>query len=161
MQTYHAYWNCECISSAYSASHRHEATVWSNGNTFGMLMRTVVIIEDEQDARDTMRQYLQLYPELVLLNECDNGRQAIECVNSLKPDIVFIDIHLPGIHGFQVIEQFMYKPAIIISSAFIGYALKAFNYDAIDYLLKPFSADRFDVAVGKALQYLEQQALHE
>lgn len=122
-------------------------------------MRTVVIIEDEKDARDTIREHLQFHSELVLLSECDNGWQAVECVNSLKPDIVFIDIHLPGIHGFQVIEQFTYKPAIIISSAFIGYALRAFDYDAVDYLLKPFTGERFDIAVEKALQYLDQQAI--
>ena len=112
-------------------------------------MKTVIIIEDEKDAKETLKEYLSSYPELAIIAECENGKDAIEKINKLCPDILFLDIHLPGINGFQVMEQLTHKPAVVITSAFGFYAAKAFNYEVLDYLLKPFCEERFAVAMKK------------
>jgi two-component system, LytTR family, response regulator len=113
-------------------------------------MSTVLIIDDESDARLLIRQYLQSHPEYEILGECENGPDAVSMINRLEPDLVFLDIQMPGLSGFQVVQQIIHIPQIIFSTAYDQYAVKAFDTNAIDYLLKPYTADRFKRALAKA-----------
>ena len=113
--------------------------------------KTVIIIDDERDARETIKQHLLSYSWLTLVCECENGKEAVTSINSLKPDIVFLDVRMPALNGFQVIGQLNYRPHIIITTGFQEYAAKAFDHDAVDYLLKPFTIKRFDTAIVKAM----------
>jgi two-component system, LytTR family, response regulator len=112
---------------------------------------TTILVDDEPLARQLLREYLQDFPEISIVAECKNGRQAVKAINEHRPDIVFLDIRMPGMDGFQVLEHLTHVPRIIFSTAFGDYALKAFELNAIDYLLKPYDRKRFSRAVGKAL----------
>ncbi len=117
----------------------------------------VVLIDDENLAREIVKKYLGAYSELELLAECTNGFEGIKAINELKPDIVFLDIQMPKITGFEMLELLEEKPIIIFTTAYDQYALKAFEVSAIDYLLKPFGEDRFREAVEKALERLKDK----
>jgi len=117
-------------------------------------MKTIIIIDDEKDARITLSQHISRYPALRLIGECTHGREAVEKINAQKPDLIFLDIHLPGLNGYQVVQQLVHLPVIVVTSAYENYALKAFDYDAVDFLLKPFTAERFALAVAKALAFI-------
>ena len=111
-----------------------------------------VIVDDEPLARDLIREYLQEYPEIEVVAECSNGRQAIEAINARAPDLVFLDVQMPGLGGFDVLEALDYLPYIIFSTAHDDFALQAFETGAVDYLLKPFNRGRFRKAVERVLQ---------
>jgi two-component system, LytTR family, response regulator len=113
-------------------------------------MKTVIIIEDEKDARQVIRECLLPYNDLVLICECDNGKDAIEKINELRPDIIFLDVQLPGLNGFEVIDRLQHKPSVVITTAHEDYAIKAFNYEVADYVLKPFERARLEAAITKA-----------
>lgn len=110
---------------------------------------TTLIIDDEKLARDIVKKYLQQNEKIKLVGECSNGFEGIKSINELKPDLVFLDIQMPKITGFEMLELLDEKPEIIFTTAFDQYAIKAFEVNAIDYLLKPFSLDRFNDAVNK------------
>ena len=112
-------------------------------------MRKVIIIDDEESGRQLIKEYLEDYPELILLGEANNGVDAVKIINEFKPDLVFLDIQMPGINGFDVLTHLEELPQIIFSTAYDQYALKAFEVHAVDYLLKPYTKDRFKVAVDK------------
>jgi two-component system LytT family response regulator len=114
-------------------------------------IRTIVV-DDEPLARQRIISLLKDYPEIQLIGECRNGHEAVEAINSKKPDLIFLDIEMPGMDGFGVVSNIdlNYKPIIIFATAYNQYALKAFNIHAIDYLLKPFDDDRFDEALNIA-----------
>ncbi|RYY21338.1 MAG: response regulator transcription factor [Chitinophagaceae bacterium] len=116
-------------------------------------MKTVVIIDDEIDARSLIREYLNSYPDFGVTGECTNGIDAVLQINSLQPDLIFLDIQMPGLSGLQVVRQIIHIPQIIFTTAYDQYALKAFDNNAIDYLLKPYTADRFSQALNKAGSY--------
>lgn len=111
----------------------------------------VIICDDEDDARLLLRQYIADYPQLQVIAECNNGLEAVNSINSLEPGLIFLDIQMPGLSGFQVLQQLHHVPQIIFSTAFDNYALKAFDNNAVDYLLKPYTKIRFGQAVNKAL----------
>jgi two-component system LytT family response regulator len=111
----------------------------------------VVLIDDEAPARSLLREYLQSYPRLKVVAECKNGIEAIGIINVLQPDLVFLDIQMPGKTGFDVLHEIEHLPQIIFATAYDQYALEAFEANAIDYLLKPFTRERFDKAVKKVL----------
>ncbi len=117
----------------------------------------VVLIDDENLAREIVKKYLAAYDDLELLAECNNGFEGIKAINELKPDIVFLDIQMPKITGFEMLELLEEKPIIIFTTAYDQYALKAFEVSAIDYLLKPFGEDRFREAVEKTLVRLKDK----
>jgi len=117
----------------------------------------VVLIDDENLAREIVKKYLTTYSDVELLAECNNGFEGIKAINELKPDIVFLDIQMPKITGFEMLELLEEKPIIIFTTAYDQYALKAFEVSAIDYLLKPFGEDRFREAVEKALARLKDK----
>ncbi len=108
-----------------------------------------IIIEDEELARNLLRSYLKDHPDVDIICECENGFDGVKAINDKKPDLVFLDIQMPKITGFEMIELLDYKPQIIFTTAYDQYALKAFELNAVDYLLKPFSKDRLLAAVEK------------
>ena len=108
-----------------------------------------LIIEDEELARNLLRSYLKDHPDIELIGECENGFDGVKAINEKKPDLVFLDIQMPKITGFEMIELLDFKPQIIFTTAYDQYALKAFELNAVDYLLKPFSKDRMLSAIEK------------
>lgn len=112
-------------------------------------MRKVIIVDDENAGRQLIKEYLDDYPELILLGEANNGVDAVKIINEFKPDLVFLDIQMPGISGFDVLTHLEELPQIIFSTAYDQYALKAFEVHAVDYLLKPYTKERFKVAVER------------
>jgi two-component system, LytTR family, response regulator len=115
------------------------------------VVKRVLICDDEEDARKLIQQYIADYPELTVIQECVNGPEAVHAIDTLEPDIVFLDIQMPGLSGFQVLQHIVHVPQIIFSTAFDKYALKAFDNNAVDYLLKPYTRQRFGQAVNKVL----------
>ena len=101
-----------------------------------------VIVDDERAARDALRSLLDREPDLDVVEECDNGARAVDAVRRLAPDVLFLDIEMPDLDGFQVLEQLQAIPAVVFVTAFDRYAIDAFRVDAVDYLLKPFDAER-------------------
>ena len=115
-------------------------------------MIKAVLIDDEPLARSIVAEYLKSYPEINVVQECNDGFEGLKAIGQHKPDLVFLDIQMPKINGFEMLELIEEPPAVIFTTAFDEYAIKAFEAHAIDYLLKPFSKDRFDKALGKWLQ---------
>ncbi len=112
-------------------------------------MMRALIIDDEPLARMVVREYLQDFKQIEVLQECGDGFEGVKAVNQLKPDLIFLDVQMPKINGFEMLELVEHHPAVIFTTAFDEYAIKAFETHAVDYLLKPFSKDRFDKAVEK------------
>ncbi|MDR3132963.1 MAG: LytTR family DNA-binding domain-containing protein [Prevotellaceae bacterium] len=112
---------------------------------------SILIVDDETPARELIRHYLQSYPEITIIGEADNGFDAIKFIKERHPQLVFLDIQMPKLTGFEVLELIDVTPEIIFSTAFDQYALRAFELNAVDYLLKPYSKERFDRAVQKAM----------
>ena len=98
-----------------------------------------VIIDDEQLAREIVKKYLNDFPEINIVKECENGFEGVKAINELKPDLIFLDIQMPKLTGFELLELIEHKPDIIFTTAYDEYAIKAFEHNAIDYLLKPIS----------------------
>lgn len=113
-------------------------------------MKKVIIIDDEKSGRTLISQYLGAYPDLITVGEANNGVDAIRIINEFKPDLVFLDIQMPGMTGFEVLQHLEELPQVIFSTAFDQYALKAFEVHAVDYLLKPYTKERFATAIAKA-----------
>ncbi|UCH64973.1 MAG: LytTR family transcriptional regulator DNA-binding domain-containing protein [Ignavibacterium sp.] len=112
-------------------------------------IRTIVI-DDEKLAREITKGYLSKHPEIEIIAECSNGFDAIKKINEEKPDLIFLDIQMPKISGFEMLELLDDPPAIIFTTAYDQYAIKAFEVSAVDYLLKPFSEERFNDALEKS-----------
>ncbi|TMI65886.1 MAG: response regulator [Bacteroidetes bacterium] len=115
-------------------------------------MYKIVIIDDEPLARSIVKEYLQKHTELELSQECGDGFEGVKAIQQHKPDLIFLDIQMPKINGFEMLELVDERPAVIFTTAFDEYAIKAFEAHAIDYLLKPFNQERFDKAIAKWLQ---------
>jgi two-component system LytT family response regulator len=113
---------------------------------------TTILVDDEPLARKLLKEYLQDFPDIKIIAECKNGRQAIKAINENKPDLIFLDIRMPGMDGFEVLENLKHIPRIIFSTAYGDYALKAFEANAVDYLLKPYDRKRFARAVQKTVE---------
>lgn len=115
-----------------------------------MPIRTL-IVDDEPPARAIIREYLAELSEIEVIGECANGREAVAEINRQKPDLVFLDIQMPAMNGFEVLQRLDYMPNIIFSTAYDQYALQAFEVNAVDYLLKPYSRARFMRAVERII----------
>jgi two-component system LytT family response regulator len=109
-----------------------------------------VIVDDEELARRLLVEYLTGHPEIELVAECANGFEAVKAVTELHPDLLFLDIQMPKLNGFEVLDLIDRDLAVIFVTAYDEYALKAFEVNAIDYLLKPFSKNRFAEALARA-----------
>jgi len=110
-----------------------------------------IIIDDEPLARSIIKEYLQAYSNITLVEECNDGFEGIKAIQQHQPDLIFLDIQMPKINGFEMLELVDNPPLVIFTTAFEEYAIKAFDAHAADYLLKPFSKERFDKAIQKAL----------
>jgi two-component system, LytTR family, response regulator len=119
----------------------------------------LLIIDDEFLARELVKKYLSDIDGVVILGECENGFEAIKAIQELKPDLLFLDIQMPKIDGFELLELLDPKPEIIFTTAFDQYAIKAFEMNAIDYLLKPFSKSRLEQALEKARKRISEKQL--
>lgn len=114
-----------------------------------------IIIDDEPLARMIVKEYLGFYPEITVLQECSDGFEGIKAIQQHHPDLIFLDVQMPKINGFEMLELVEDPPAVIFTTAFDEYAIKAFENHAVDYLLKPFNKERFDKALRK---WLDQRA---
>jgi two-component system, LytTR family, response regulator len=111
----------------------------------------VLIIDDEPLARMVITEYLRSYPQVEVLQECNDGFEGVKAIAQYQPDLIFLDIQMPKINGFEMLELIDAPPAVIFTTAFDEYAIRAFEEHAVDYLLKPFSKQRFDKAMTKWL----------
>jgi two-component system LytT family response regulator len=111
--------------------------------------RTVFIAEDEPLARDLLRDAILAHARLRLVGEAADGATALERINALRPDVVFMDIQMPEMTGLEVLRRLDCAPAIVFTTAYDQYAVTAFELNAVDYLLKPFTRARFDAAVAR------------
>ena len=116
-----------------------------------------VIVEDEELARRLLKSFLSAAENVEILAECENGFEGVKVINDLKPDLVFLDIQMPKITGFEMLELLEHKPQIIFATAYDQYALKAFDYNAADYLLKPYSKERLLEAVAKVSERIKEE----
>ena len=112
-------------------------------------MKKVAIIDDESAGRKLIKEYLEDFPDLFVVVEANNGVDAVKEINKFKPDLIFLDIQMPGMTGFEVLKRLEEIPQIIFSTAYDKYALNAFEVHAIDYLLKPYTRERFKIALDK------------
>lgn len=110
----------------------------------------VIIVDDEFLARALLREYLTAYPDIEIVAECANGFEAVKAIGELQPDLVFLDIQMPKLDGFEVVELAGARTQYVFVTAYDQFALKAFEVRAIDYLLKPFSRERLAQALASA-----------
>ncbi len=111
---------------------------------------TALIVDDEDLARFVLRELLQTHPELDLVAECANGFEAVKAVAEHKPDLIFLDVQMPKLSGFDVLELIGTETAVIFVTAYDQYAMRAFEVHAVDYLLKPIGRERFEAALDRA-----------
>jgi two-component system LytT family response regulator len=119
----------------------------------------VLIVDDEPLARERLRQLLEDQPDIEILGECADGREAVATIKRESPDLVFLDVHMPELDGFGVVEAIRGErmPAIIFVTAHDRFALQAFEVHAVDYLLKPFDRERFQTALSRALDQMKHR----
>lgn len=112
---------------------------------------TCIIIDDEKLARELLHEFLEGFPNIDIVAECEKGKDAVEAIDALKPDLIFLDVQMPGMNGFEVLEKIEHDPYVIFITAYDQYAIKAFEKNAVDYLLKPLDEERFGLAVNRAI----------
>jgi two-component system LytT family response regulator len=117
-------------------------------------MIKTVIVDDEELARKMLLEFLAGHPEIEVVAECANGFEAVKVVTEMKPDLLFLDIQMPKLDGFEVLELIGTERAVVFVTAYDEYALRAFEIHAVDYLLKPFAAERFETALQRVKQRL-------
>ncbi len=117
-----------------------------------------LIIEDEAPARRLLQEFLKQFPEIELLDECADGFEGAKKIMELKPDLIFLDIQMPRINGFEMLELLKGEqlPLIIFTTAYDEFAIKSFEYNTCDYLLKPLNRERFEKAIEKAIKLLSE-----
>lgn len=120
------------------------------------MVRTL-IIDDEPLASGIVQEYLSSFPQFQVLEICHDGFHGLKAIQQHKPDLIFLDVQMPKITGFEMLELLEEPPAVIFTTAFDHYALKAFDSKAMDYLLKPFSASRFKQAIDRFLTQFSQR----
>ncbi|HVG34695.1 MAG TPA: response regulator, partial [Pyrinomonadaceae bacterium] len=120
----------------------------------------VLIIDDERPARRKIRRFLESEPDIEVLGELGGGQEAVEATKRERPDLVFLDVQMPGLDGFDVISALDFEPLpqIVFVTAHDQFALRAFEVHALDYLLKPFDQDRFRKVLDRARAYLKRES---
>lgn len=111
-----------------------------------------LIIDDERLARQELRRILENHKNIEILGECGDPEEAISKIEELKPDLIFLDIQMPGKNGFEVLEDLIYTPEVIFVTAYDEFAIKAFEVSALDYILKPVEENRFDDSLKKVVE---------
>ncbi|HPG34415.1 MAG: response regulator [Lentimicrobiaceae bacterium] len=119
----------------------------------------ILIIDDEPPARDIIRHYLAEQTDIELAGECENGFEALKMITEIKPDLIFLDVQMPKITGFELLELLPDPPQIVFTTAYDEFAIKAFEMNAVDYLLKPFAKARLSQAIERARQRLLTQKI--
>jgi len=122
-------------------------------------MIRAIIIDDESLARELLKDYILEKGGIEIIAECSDGFSGLKAIQEFKPQLLFLDIQMPKLTGFELIELLDIKPEIIFCTAFDQFAIKAFELNAVDYLLKPFSVERFNEAVDKAIKRIERNGL--
>jgi two-component system LytT family response regulator len=117
-----------------------------------------IIVDDEEPARLVLREFLSAHEEVKIIAECANGFDAVKAITESKPDLVILDIQMPKLNGFEVLELVDRPPAVIFATAYNQYAIKAFEVHAVDYLLKPFSKERLTEALVHAKGHLKKKS---
>lgn len=112
-------------------------------------MISTILIDDEPLARSIVREYLEEFPQIEIMQECNDGFEGLKAIMQHRPQLIFLDVQMPKINGFEMLELIEEPPAVIFVTAFDEYAIRAFESHAVDYLLKPFSKERFTKAVEK------------
>ncbi len=118
---------------------------------------TCVIIDDEQLARELLREYIEQTGNITIVGEATKGKDAVEMIDNLKPDLIFLDVQMPGMNGFDVLDDITHDPYVVFTTAYDQYAIKAFEKNAVDYLLKPIDQERFQLAVKRALERMKTE----
>jgi len=118
-----------------------------------------VIVDDEELARSFLRELLRSHQEIQIAAECPNGFEAVKAVAETRPDLLFLDVQMPKLDGFEVLELIEPGPVVIFVTAYDQYAMRAFDAHAVDYLLKPFSTERFELALERAKSRLGERRL--
>lgn len=114
-----------------------------------------IIIDDEKLARELLIEFLEPFSDIEIVAQCANGKDAVEKIEALTPQLIFLDVQMPGMDGFEVLEAIKHKPYVIFTTAYDQYAIKAFDKNAIDYLLKPLDEERFTTAVNRAFERIK------
>lgn len=110
-----------------------------------------IVIDDEKLARDLLNEFLDSYPEVEVIAQAAKGTEAVKLINEKEPDLIFLDVQMPGMDGFEVLEKIDHMPYVIFTTAYDQYAIKAFDNNAVDYILKPLDEERFKLAIKRAL----------
>lgn len=118
------------------------------------MLQKVALIDDEAPARKLLREYLVNYPNMVIIGEAPNGVDGLRLIQEHRPEIIFLDVQMPGLTGLEVLTRLDELPLVIFSTAYDQYALEAFDFHAVDYLLKPYTRQRFDASIKKLLTRL-------
>jgi two-component system LytT family response regulator len=120
-----------------------------------------IIVDDEELARQLIRNYLKDAADIEIIAECENGFEGVKAISEQKPDLVFLDIQMPKINGFEMLELIDNPPEIIFITAHNEFAIRAFEMNAVDYLLKPYSKERLVAAVQKVKERLQADTVRE
>ena len=115
-------------------------------------MWKTIIIDDEQLARQRIKRLLKVYDEIEVIAEAEDGERGLEAVNALKPDLIFLDIEMPVLNGFEMLAKLTHQPKVVFTTAYDQYAIKAFEEGSVDYLLKPIEVERLDKTIKKLKQ---------
>jgi two-component system LytT family response regulator len=118
-----------------------------------------LIIDDEQLARQRLKRLLKPFEEFEIIGEAINGTDGLEQIETLKPELIFLDIEMPLLNGFEMLSRLVHQPKVVFTTAYDQYAIKAFEEDSIDYLLKPIEAERLAKTIKKLQQNIKQPAL--
>lgn len=116
---------------------------------------TCLLIDDEQLARELLQEYIGQIPNLTIVGEANKGRDAVDLIDQLKPDLIFLDVQMPGMTGFDVLDEITHDPHVIFTTAYDQYAIRAFEKNAVDYLLKPIDQERFQLALKRAIERMK------
>jgi len=116
-----------------------------------------IIIDDEKLARDLLEEFIEDYDEIEIIGQCSKGKKAVELIDELEPDLIFLDVQMPGMNGFEVLDNIAHRPFVIFSTAYDNYAIQAFEENAIDYLLKPLDKERFKKAIDRVKKQMESK----
>jgi len=116
-----------------------------------------IIIDDEPLGRQIIREYLENHSDVRIVAECRDAHEALEAIDKNNPDLIFLDINMPEINGFELLKMLDEMPFVIFSTAYDQYAIQAFEVNAVDYLLKPYDQDRFDTALNRVRHYIRQK----
>jgi two-component system LytT family response regulator len=122
-----------------------------------------IIVDDEKPARRRLRELMEKQPDIAIVAECSNGAEAVRQIRALQPDLLLLDVQMPGLDGFGVVDAIgaAQMPATIFVTAYDQYALKAFEVSALDYLLKPFSDERFERSLARVLSFVRANRREE